>query len=351
MKQQAILRTAGMLLLLFGIVSSSEANQQPRVFVFTDINIDSGDPDDRQSLVHLLWYANELDIRGIVPDRWNAGGMEACKMAVDAYAEDYETFGLSAKGFPKAESLRGLLARDLDHAMQLFQAEAAGSSPEAPLYVLIWGNMRYVGRALRGAPELSKNIRLITIGTGWMYPDHERHAPAGWPRAAPCALRNWNGDGRDEIREDPRFRELWWLEINWTYNGMFSGQEPPRFLDELSGFGALGRHMVDVTRNHSWARYFRAGDTPSVLYVIDPRGNLDDPTKSSWAGRFKRPFPDERPSYYTDHNGAVQWDYANPCRTWDQHPAFYAHAVSTLEKERPGMYVALLEKLKSVYQR
>ena len=75
------------LLLLFSC--SPEDEKRPRVFVFTDINIDSGDPDDRQSLIHLLWYANELDIQGIVPDRWDACGLEACQLAVAAYEKDY----------------------------------------------------------------------------------------------------------------------------------------------------------------------------------------------------------------------------------------------------------------------
>ncbi|MDF1573143.1 MAG: DUF1593 domain-containing protein [Bacteroidales bacterium] len=75
------------LFIVFGLIllGSSTAKENPRVFVFTDINIDSGDPDDRQSLIHLLWYANELQIQGIVPDRWNARSVEACNMVVDAY--------------------------------------------------------------------------------------------------------------------------------------------------------------------------------------------------------------------------------------------------------------------------
>jgi hypothetical protein len=39
-----------LLVLLVGTACSSLA-AKPRVFVFTDINIDAGDPDDRQSLV------------------------------------------------------------------------------------------------------------------------------------------------------------------------------------------------------------------------------------------------------------------------------------------------------------
>ncbi len=40
------------------------AGQQPRVIVSTDIG--GSDPDDFQSMVHLLLYANVLDIEGLV---------------------------------------------------------------------------------------------------------------------------------------------------------------------------------------------------------------------------------------------------------------------------------------------
>ena len=57
------------LFLLIGVclilIVLCKAKDTPRVLIFTDINIDSGDPDDRQSLIHLLWYANELEIKGL----------------------------------------------------------------------------------------------------------------------------------------------------------------------------------------------------------------------------------------------------------------------------------------------
>ena len=55
----------------------SPVKNKPRVIVTTDINNAGGDPDDKQSLVHLLWYADELDIVGIIPDYWNGKGYEA----------------------------------------------------------------------------------------------------------------------------------------------------------------------------------------------------------------------------------------------------------------------------------
>jgi hypothetical protein len=144
---------------------------------------------------------------------------------------------------------------------------------------------------------------------------------------------------------------MWWLEINWTYNGMFTGDEPRSMFEKLSAYGAMGEHIEEVTASYPQYRYFRVGDTPSVLYVIDPRRDLDDPTRSSWAGRFERPFPDTRPHYFTDSSGPVDWDYSDPCRTWHNHEAVFHHARSTLEEERPGMYEALLRKLDHVYGR
>jgi len=55
-----------MIIIIISMAGCKSQEAKPRVFVFTDINIDKGDPDDRQSLVHLLWYADELQIEGIV---------------------------------------------------------------------------------------------------------------------------------------------------------------------------------------------------------------------------------------------------------------------------------------------
>ncbi len=323
---------------------------KPRVFIFTDINIDAGDPDDRQSLVHLLWYADELQIEGIVPDRWNARGFEACNLAMQAYAKDHQMLNLAKTGYPAPQSVLDLIAADLEYAMEKFRQAAAIDT--SPLYVLVWGNMVNFGEALRRYPELSANVRAITIGTDLMMEEYNQYIPENWERMEqPCRQYNWNGWGRNEIFNDPRFKDMWWLEINWTYEGMFTGEEPTEMFYKLSHYGALGQHMIDVTANEPWARYFRVGDTPSVLYVIDPDNIPDDPTLGSWAGRFLQPFPKERPNYYTDHNGPVEWDYANPCNTWKNHVEMNHHARSTLEKVRPAMYKALLEKLERVYSR
>jgi hypothetical protein len=226
----------------------------------------------------------------------------------------------------------------------------AARASDEPLWVLVWGNMANIARTLQAHPELALRIRLVTIGTGLMYEPDREFLPPDWERLEPCRQRNWNGAGRNEVYHDSRFDEMWWLEINWTYNGMFSGDEPTQMFEKLKSFGAMGRHFEEVTENEPWARYFRVGDTPSVLYVIDPRGQQDDPTRSSWAGRFRRAQPKQRPHYFTDERGPVEWDYADPCATWENHAAVYAYSKGTLEQERPAMYQALLDKLQRLYQ-
>ena len=262
------------------------------VFVFTDINNAKGDPDDKQSLVHLLWYADELDIRGFVPDRWKAYGYEATMEGIAEYEKDYREGSWGERGYPIPDTVRNRVARNDTMAIQMLYHEAMGSSE--PLYVLIWGNMLTFQKALFTYPEIADKVRVLTIGTG------RKYGPKDEVAGEDCNVSNWNGKGRNEIYEDPRFAEMWWLENNWTYNGMFSGDRPEEMFDTLSSFGAMGAHIKTVVKDHPWAQYFRVGDTPTVLYLIDATHDKEDPTQSSWAGLFARPFPNSRPNYFTD---------------------------------------------------
>ncbi len=339
-------KTLSILFLIF-FTFHVNATDKPRVFIFTDINIDAGDPDDRQSLAHLMWYANELEIEGIVPDRIEYGGYEACNQVLQTYVSDFVKYDFEQRGFTSPDEMKGRVAKSAKEGKEMFYR--AATSAESPLYVLIWGNMNSFRDALLEKPGLSKNIRLITIGTGLMLERSMQHIPERWEKHPPCKQMNWNGKGRNDIYYDSRFYDMWWIEMNWTYAGMFSGEEPKEMLQKLSQYGSLGQHIKDVVKKEAWAQYFRVGDTPSVLYVIDSSHKLDDPTQSSWAGRFVKPFPENRPNYYTDFSGDIEWNYENPCITWENHEKVGNVAAGTLEKERAEMYEALLKKLESLY--
>lgn len=319
----------------------------PRIFVFTDINIDAGDPDDRQSLIHLFWYANELQIEGIVPDRWNVRSVEACEKVVEAYTEDFTKYNMKEKNYPTPESLRKKLANNIEQSFELF--DKAVSNSNSPLYVLVWGNMEVFSKILLTHPEYAKNIRLITIGTGLMLEEDIPFMPKSWEKSKPCEQLNWNGFGRNSIYNNKLFNDLWWIEMNWTYSGMFPGEEPKDMFQKLSKYGTMGKHIKEVVKNEAWAQYFRVGDTPSVLYLIDPKNDFNDPTKGSWAGRFTKPFSNTKPNYYTDVAGSQTWNYSHPCTTWENHKLVKEEAAKTLLNKRNDMYSALVKKLNLLY--
>ncbi|MGL4631337.1 MAG: nucleoside hydrolase-like domain-containing protein [Leadbetterella sp.] len=338
------------LLTLFLIFTSNifAYSQNKRdVFVFTDINIDAGDPDDRQSLIHLLWYADELNIKGIVPDRWNAKGYEACQLVLDEYKKDFAKYGWGKKKFSKPKSIEKIIAKDKSMA-EVLLVEAAKST-KTELYVLVWGNMKVFSEILLKHPTLSSKIKLITIGTGLMLEQHRPNIPKDWPKYKPCEQPNWNGEGRNEIYKDARFDTMWWLEINWAYMGMFSGQEPKNMLEDLTKFGNMGRNMKEVVKTYSWSQYFRAGDTPSVLYVLDKNHDLSNPNESSWAGKYIKALPLKKPNYFTDWSGDIVWDYQNPCETWQNHAKVNEFSIRLLEQRRQEMYDDLMRKLKKIY--
>jgi hypothetical protein len=67
------------------------AEDRPRVIVSTDVG--GSDPDDFQSLVHLLLYADVLDIEGLISSPPGRGREAHIREVIDAYAEDYDRDG------------------------------------------------------------------------------------------------------------------------------------------------------------------------------------------------------------------------------------------------------------------
>ena len=157
------------------------------VFVFTDINNAKGDPDDKQSLIHLLWYADVLDIRGFVPDRWNGYGFEATMEGIAEYEKDFQERNWGERGYPVPDTVRNRVAQNDRMAIQMLYHEAM-SSPE-PLYVLIWGNMLTFRQALFTYPEIANKVRVLTIGTG------RKYGPKDEVAGEDCNVSNWNGKG------------------------------------------------------------------------------------------------------------------------------------------------------------
>src|SRR5438105_552349 len=88
----------------------SEQFTKPRVLVLTDIG---NEPDDSESMVRLLLYANELDIEGLVAttSTWLKDKVhpELIEERVRAYGEVLPNLRVHAEGYPDAAGLMSLI--------------------------------------------------------------------------------------------------------------------------------------------------------------------------------------------------------------------------------------------------
>lgn len=94
---------------------------RPRLCILTDIG---GDPDDQQSLVRLLVYANEFDIEAIIPQHWDGEThgrngrtpeqqMELVRDYIHRYGMVHANLSQHAAGYPSADRLEAVVKRGM----------------------------------------------------------------------------------------------------------------------------------------------------------------------------------------------------------------------------------------------
>jgi len=291
------MRYLSLLLCLFLLVcqSSPEEGPLPRIIVSTDIG--GSDPDDFQSMVHFLVYADRFDTEGLISSPPHEGRKEHIMEVIDAYEKDYpnlkEHGDFPAPGHLRQVSKQGAIdSLEADAPTELSEGAEwiirKAREEAAPLYVLVWGSITDVAQAVHADPGIKENLRVYSIGS-W----NTRLDP----------------NSRDYLYEN--HPDLWWIENNTTFRGMYMGglqegdYENTAFVEKnVKGHGALGDLFWEKKQD------IKMGDTPSVFYMLS--GSPDDPTDESWGGTFVK----------DSHHGPNYW-------TDDQNPKL-------VENERPG---------------
>ncbi len=271
---------------------SSEPNdgEKPRVIVSTDIG--GSDPDDFQSMVHYLIYADVFDTEGLISSPPHGGRVKDILECIAAYEKDYTNLRTWSEDYPSPDALRrvtkqgaidpqsgDLPDKKISEGAE-FIVERAGADDSRPLYVLVWGSITDVAQAVHKDPGIKSMLRVYSIGS-------------------------WN------TRQDPRARDylfnnhqdLWWIESDSTFRGMYMGGVQDNDLGNRSfpakhveGHGHLGSLFMQKKAD------IKMGDTPSVLYLL--HGDPDKPETPHWGGAFVRPEPDKRPTYWHDNPDA-----------------------------------------------
>lgn len=259
------------------------AGERLRIIVSSDIG--GSDPDDHQSLVHVLMYADLFDVEGLVSSPPQAGRVAHILEVIDVYEKDYSRLSRRNAEYPTPDALRRVAKQGaVDPAPEAGYSDATEGSAwiitralakdERPLYVLVWGSITDVAQAVHDAPEIKAKLRVYSIGS--------------WNTAQDRHARQYLFD---------HHTDMWWIESDSSFRGMYVGgnQEGDRgnraFLSaHVAGHGALGDFLVGKLSA------IKMGDTPSFLYLL--AGNPDDPTSDHWGGRFVG--NGHGPHYWTD---------------------------------------------------
>lgn len=167
-------------LLLCFLTTGAQAQLKPRVVILTDIGRPDLEPDDTESLVHLLCYADQLEIEGIITSTgWNCDPYPTQSAAyrdsvVEAYATDVYNLmrrsdqkvfvskdkenGKQKIGYwPSAEYIRSrcvmgsqraginVIGNDNDSEGSELIIRLADEKDERPIWVCAWGGANNIG--------------------------------------------------------------------------------------------------------------------------------------------------------------------------------------------------------------
>lgn len=287
---------------------SIRAELKPRVVILTDIGRPDLEPDDTESLVHLLCYADLLEIEGIITSTgWNCDPYPVESAAyrdsvIEAYGKDVEKLMArsgqkdflpldlenrkqSINYWPSVEYLRsrcvmgsrragiGVIGQDNDTPGSNLIIRLTEEDDERPLWICAWGGVNTLAQAVwrikqNHTPEelksILKKLRLYTITDQDMVYSMRNNLA--------YSSHQWM---RQEFKDDLLFV---WDEGTWQQQCSIGQKYWPTIQEFIQGHAALGKHYPDY-------KYGVEGDTPSFLNVI-PNGlnNPEDPMQAGWGG-------------------------------------------------------------------
>jgi len=249
--------------------------EKPRILISTDIG--GTDPDDNQSMTHLLMYNNLFNIEGLVSSpSYGAGRKEEILRMLDLYEKDFVNLSKKQKGLASPNFLRSITKQGRKGGAPYvgytsstegsdWMIQCAKKPSKQKLWVLVWGGLEDLAQALHDAPEIQKNIRVYWIGG---------------------PNKKWSANAYAYIAAN--FPNLWMIENNASYYGFFSKtheldriEESDFYEKHLENAGELGKDFANYYKGN-----VKMGDTPSLLYMMD--GNPNDPTKECWGGSFEK---------------------------------------------------------------
>ncbi len=302
--------------------------EKTRVLVLTDISSLSGnlnEPDDTQSLVRLLLYADQFQIEGLIAtytEHCDDVKPEYIEEVVKAYGKVRDNLLLHSSSYPREEELLKVIKSGskkcgMGHVGPGWDTEASdwiikmANKPDLrPLWILVWGGPLDLAQALwkvtaecgpSGAAKFKERLRVYAIG--------DQYDESG----------KW-------IRQN--HPDLFYITSYKAFRGIYRYGDTSLcserwVVDNIStNHGPLGKIYPVYDGGDPWGRVkgIKEGDTPTFLYLV--RNGLGCPEKpwyGSWGGRFEG-----RGNHFYDAVDAVGNDASEAATLYRWRPAFQA---------------------------
>ena len=324
------------------LVSEVPDRGRPRLIVLTDIG---GDPDDRQSMIRLMLYANEFEIEGLIASASGTPGElkkkttnpQLIREIVDAYGQVRDNLALHADGYPTARHLleriksgnpnRGLEAIGDGHDTEASRwiIEVVDRPDPRPINIAIWGGQTDLAQALwrvrhdRGSDGLQRFVGKIRV-----HDIADQDGIAEWivgqfPRL--FYVLDAAAKGRD--RREAVFRGMYLggdeslTSLEWIDAHVRVDHGPLGALYPTKTWTAPNPHGV-----------LKEGDTPSWFYFL-PNG-LGDPAHPAWGGWGGR-FEPADGTFFRDAVDTVEGTTSARATVWRWRPAFQADFAARMD--------------------
>lgn len=242
-----------------------------RVIVTTDIG--GTDPDDEQSMIHLLLCADRLHIEGLICGlAWvkMPFGIGRLQNIINAYDSVYINLRQHSDGYPTAKYLRQIattgqsepgmsgVGKGKDTPGSELIIAAVDSKDPRPIWLTAWGGMNTIAQALwkvkstRTAKDVARFTSKIRIYDILGQCDAGAWIAKNFPDIIYIRNKHIYGWGPDDK----------WTDTN------------------IQAFGPMGRIYPD-------RRWATEGDSPAFFYMLDNGLNIPDSVNfGGWGGRF-----------------------------------------------------------------
>jgi hypothetical protein len=279
------------------------ADAKVRILLLTDIE---NEPDDAQSMVRFLTYANQFDIEGLVAttsihQRAKTAAWRIREI-VEAYGKVQANLNLHEPGYPPAAQLLSLIRDGLpaygmdavgeghdSPGSELLIAAADRDDPR-PLWVPVWGGPNVLAQALwkvratRTPEALAKFVAKLRVYT---ISDQDNSGPwirKTFPELFYIASPGFHGGGG--------YHFATWSGISGDkFHARFTGADY-----SLVDNPWLDRHIRKnkgpLGAQHPHTEFLMEGDTPSFLGLVRNGLNAPEhPDWGGWGGRYERYTP------------------------------------------------------------